>query len=47
MFKQKCPRATKEAIQKNDGRTNIMLEKLKQKLEKTAEDLDDIILDIS
>jgi hypothetical protein len=47
MYKQQYLGATDEDFQSGDGRTNKMLERLKQQLGKTAEDLDDIILEMS
>jgi hypothetical protein len=46
-FREHHTNITEEDLECNDGRKNIMLEKLQQKLEKTNEDLNDIILGIS
>jgi len=46
-FRQQYTNVTEEDLECYDGQKNIMLEKLQQKLGKTNEDLNDIILDLS
>jgi hypothetical protein len=46
-FKQQYTNVTYENLWCNDGRKEEMLEKLQQKLEKTGEELHEIILKLS